>query len=172
MSDSEPDKDEEPGFRVVDRRRFDAEGEERSTTSSEEGSVAAGGASAGAPTEVPGAAPAESPEAPPPQFGEAQGAPRDVPPAGEAVAPTFSSLVLSLSTQALLCLGEIAETADADPHIDLAAGRQLIDLLAILQQKTQGNLDASEAELLERILYDLRLRFVEISRQQAPTAHT
>jgi hypothetical protein len=72
---------------------------------------------------------------------------------------------LSLSTQALFTLGEIAESPDAEPQIDLLAGKQLIDLLGVLQEKTSGNLDAGESELMERILYDLRLRFVEIARR-------
>ncbi|MFP6665339.1 MAG: DUF1844 domain-containing protein [Deltaproteobacteria bacterium] len=197
MSDSESEKDEETSFRVVDRRRFDAEGAARETTSTEvfadttvgidgETPAAASDEAAAPPPTEPAAAsprepatppssPASAPasesraEAPPAQFGEAQGEPRDVPPGTESAVPTFSSLVLSLSTQALLCLGEIAEAENAPPHIDLVAGRHLIDLLGILQEKTQGNLDASESELFERILYDLRLRFVQISRQQTPS---
>ncbi|MEO2166519.1 MAG: DUF1844 domain-containing protein [bacterium] len=187
MSDSKSETDPDGSFRVVDRRRFDGEGAERSTTSTEvfterppapgeEASAAAPPTEAATaapesraeapPTEAATAAPESRAEAPPAQFGEAQGEPRDVPPGVGETVPTFSSLILSLSTQALLSLGEISEAAEAPPHIDLVAGRQLIDLLGILQGKTQGNLDASEAELLERILYDLRLRFVEISRQQ------
>ncbi len=199
MSDSKSETDPDGSFRVVDRRRFDGEGAERSTTSTEvfterppapgeEASAAAPpteaataapesraeappteAATAAPPTEAATAAPESRAEAPPAQFGEAQGEPRDVPPGVGETVPTFSSLILSLSTQALLSLGEISEAAEAPPHIDLVAGRQLIDLLGILQGKTQGNLDASEAELLERILYDLRLRFVEISRQQKPS---
>lgn len=174
MSDSKSETDSDGSFRVVDRRRFDGEGAERSTTSTKvfaERPPAPGEeASAEAPpTEAATVAPESRAEAPPAQFGEAQGEPRDVPPGVGETVPTFSSLILSLSTQALLSLGEIAEAADAPPHIDLVAGRQLIDLLGVLQGKTQGNLDASEAELLERILYDLRLRFVQISRQQTPS---
>jgi hypothetical protein len=190
MSDSKSETDSDGSFRVVDRRRFDGEGAERSTTSTKvfaerppapgeeasaeapptEAATAAPESRAEAPpTEAATVAPESRAEAPPAQFGEAQGEPRDVPPGVGETVPTFSSLILSLSTQALLSLGEIAEAADAPPHIDLVAGRQLIDLLGVLQGKTQGNLDASEAELLERILYDLRLRFVQISRQQTPS---
>jgi hypothetical protein len=54
--------------------------------------------------------------------------------------------------------------ATGKPARDLPAARSIIDLLAVLQRKTQGNLDAAEAALFDRILYDLRMRFVEISR--------
>jgi len=181
MSESGPEDEENGGFRVVDRRRFDADGSDRSEdgTSSE-----ADPAPAEASPEKP--APSAKAEVPPdsqppesgsiPPEGSASAAPAGDPagPAGapeEPPAPTFSSLILSLSTQALFSLGEIVESPDAEPRIDLMAGKQLIDLLGVLQEKTSGNLDPDESELMERILYDLRLRFVEIARRstgQAP----
>jgi hypothetical protein len=71
---------------------------------------------------------------------------------------------MSLSTQALMCLGEIPEVMGQPPQRDMAAARSVIDLLGVLERKTHGNLDAGEAALLERILYDLRMRFVELSK--------
>src|SRR5262249_39978179 len=78
--------------------------------------------------------------------------------------PSFGTLLISLSTQALMHLGEIPDLEGGQARRDLAAARHLIDLIAVLERKTQGNLDADEAALLERILYDLRMRFVAISR--------
>lgn len=78
----------------------------------------------------------------------------------------FSTFVLSLSTQALAHLGEIPDPIDNTTRVDLAAARQLIDILAMLQEKTAGNLDPSEAEFLEHALYDLRMRFVDQTQKR------
>ena len=77
---------------------------------------------------------------------------------------SFPSFVTSLFASALHHMGRIPDGEETSQALPLA--RQTIDLLGMLQEKTQGNLDAGEAELLERVLYDLRLRFVEISRRQ------
>jgi hypothetical protein len=62
-------------------------------------------------------------------------------------------------------LGEIAEPGQ--PQIpDLPAAKQMIDLLGILRDKTKGNLDAAEDQLLASMLYDLRMRYVEVSRHR------
>lgn len=74
----------------------------------------------------------------------------------------FSTFVVSLSTSALYSLGLAAnpETGQVEtPDLELA--RQAIDTLELLQEKTRGNLDAEEYKLLESLLYDLHLRFVE-----------
>ena len=74
---------------------------------------------------------------------------------------SFATLVLSLSTSALLHLGVPPEPGDAaPPEINLPLARQTIDILEILHEKTRGNLDESESHLLEQILHDLRMRFV------------
>lgn len=77
----------------------------------------------------------------------------------------FSTFVMGLSTQALMHLGEIP-----DPEIshgpDLAAAKQMIDLLGILRDKTTGNLEPAEEQLLSSMLYDLRMRYVEVSRRR------
>jgi hypothetical protein len=77
----------------------------------------------------------------------------------------FSTFVLSLSTSAFYHLGLVPDPesgASASPNLALA--RQTIDTLEILQEKTRGNLDADEAHLLESLLYELRMRFVDASR--------
>jgi hypothetical protein len=83
-----------------------------------------------------------------------------------ATAPeiTFASFVFSLSTQALVHLGEIPDPADGSTHVNLEGARQIIDILAILKEKTAGNLDPAENALLENALYDLRMRYVERAR--------
>jgi hypothetical protein len=77
----------------------------------------------------------------------------------------FTTFVMGLTTQALMHLGEIADPAHPQPP-DLAAAKQMIDLLGILRDKTKGNLDNAEEQLLANMLYDLRMRYVEVSRHR------
>jgi hypothetical protein len=84
----------------------------------------------------------------------------------EGALPTvdFSSLCLSLGTSALYHMGTVGdpETGAKAPAPNLPLARQTIDILEMLQRKTQGNLEAEEAQLLEGLLYQLRMRFVEV----------
>ena len=88
------------------------------------------------------------------------------PGASELPRADFSQLVLSLGTSTLYHLGLAGDPESGKPPAepDLALARQSIDILAMLEAKTQGNLDADEAKLLEGILYELRMRFVEIGK--------
>jgi hypothetical protein len=81
---------------------------------------------------------------------------------GEPV--TFSTFVLGLSTQALLHLGEIASPLDGKIEQDLPAAKHMIDILGILREKTRANLEPGEEHLLDSMLYDLRMRYVELVR--------
>ena len=87
--------------------------------------------------------------------------------ANDAKAPQldFTAFVLSLGSSALINLGLAPDpmTNQKQPA-DLALAQQSIDLLALLQEKTRGNLTADEAPLLENLLFDLRMRFVEAAR--------
>jgi hypothetical protein len=79
---------------------------------------------------------------------------------------TFASLVLSLSTSALLHLGmaprgEGDAPAESKREVNLPMARQVIDILEVLEIKTQGNLDKEEVAMLEQVLHDLHMRFVE-----------
>ena len=81
----------------------------------------------------------------------------------------FTTLVLSLSQTALVQLGDAPDpnTPEAKPERHLPLARQTIDLLGVLQEKTKGNLTGQEERLLDQVLYDLRLRFVEHSKEEA-----
>jgi hypothetical protein len=81
------------------------------------------------------------------------------------LARSLASFVFSLSTQALVHLGEVPDPIDGTAHTNLEAARQIIDILAILAEKTRGNLDEAESSLLESALYDLRMRFVDRARR-------
>jgi hypothetical protein len=76
---------------------------------------------------------------------------------------TFSTFVLSLSSSALIQLGEIPDPFTKKVEKNLTVAHQTIDLLGLLQQKTEGNLTDDEAKMLEAVLYDLRMRFLKAS---------
>ena len=141
MSEDQSETDKR-GFKVEDRRRFSETGEPR--------------------PEPPDSAQA----APPPQPGGAATA-APAPPEWEI---NFSTFVISLSTQALAHLGEIPHPLDNQTTVDLGGAKQLIDILGILKDKTKGNLDESEGALLNHVLYDLRLKYVERARAQREAA--
>ncbi|MBC7358603.1 MAG: DUF1844 domain-containing protein [Desulfacinum sp.] len=76
---------------------------------------------------------------------------------------TFSTFVFSLSSSALVHLGEVPDPVTNKVEKDLALAKQIIDTLAMLEEKTRGNLERDEQQLLQTVLYDLRLRFVKQS---------
>jgi len=78
----------------------------------------------------------------------------------------FSTFVISLSTQALMHLGEIANPLNGKVETDVPVAKQMIDILGMLRDKTRGNLNASEDRLMEDILYDLRMRYVEAVKKR------
>ena len=62
-------------------------------------------------------------------------------------------------------MGEMPPAPGQPPHMDLSAAQQMIEVLAMLQQKTKGNLDAGEAAMLENALFDLRMRYVDLAKK-------
>ncbi len=71
---------------------------------------------------------------------------------------SFSSFIVSLATSAMTNLGE-----GPGGQLDLGLAKQTIDLLALLQEKTAGNLDDEEKKLLEAVVYETRMRYLEKS---------
>jgi hypothetical protein len=78
----------------------------------------------------------------------------------------FSTLVLSLSHSALLHLGDAPDPITGKRATNLQLARQTIDLLALLQEKTRGNLTGAEERVIEQALFDLRLRYVEVAKSK------
>ena len=72
----------------------------------------------------------------------------------------FATFILSMGSSALVHLGEMP-APDGTSDRDLPLAKQTIDLLALLQEKTQGNLDEAEDNLLRSLLYDLRIKYVD-----------
>ncbi|MFZ5864036.1 MAG: DUF1844 domain-containing protein [Nitrospirota bacterium] len=75
----------------------------------------------------------------------------------------FSGLLLSLASTAMVYLGAPGPDGAAAP-VNLPRAQEMIDLLAVLEQKTAGNLSADESALLGNLLYTLRMRYVEAAR--------
>ena len=74
----------------------------------------------------------------------------------------FNTFVLSLSTSALMHLGKLP--GSEDETVNLAHAKQSIDCIALLEEKTRGNLTGEEERLISEVLYDLRLRFVAATK--------
>ena len=79
----------------------------------------------------------------------------------------FSTFVLSLASSAMVHLGEVAHPETGAPALNLPLARQTIDMLAMIEEKTRGNLSKDEATYLESILYDLRMRCVAACEKPA-----
>ena len=89
-------------------------------------------------------------------------------PSPEALAPiTFGAFVLSLSASAAIHLGLAAGPEGGEPSPpNLPLVKQTIDILEMLKVKTQGNLEAEETKLLDGLLFELRVRFIEVRDSQ------
>src|SRR5437763_16613642 len=77
---------------------------------------------------------------------------------------TFNAFVLSLASTAAIHFGDLPDPITgqtSEPNLEGAA--QMIEILGLLDQKTRGNLTAEERQVLEQVLYELRMRFVEAS---------
>lgn len=146
------------GFKVEDRRRFSSEGdlkpehhgEPETVEKTEEKPAAHRHEASGAETV---AAHESVPRREAVEGFEAEGG--DI---------TFASFIVGLSTEALAFLGEMPnpETGSADPNLE--AAQQIIDILGILREKTRGNLNRDEESLLDAVLFDLRMKYVEKAR--------
>jgi len=140
------DSDKKPGFTVTDRRTFSGDGEVRQAPVGPE-TTAAEKKDADAPVEAKADRRSEG--------SSAAQARRDLPPAD------FSTFLLSLGSSALIHLGEVDAPGEGGRKRDLPMAKHTIDLLDLLREKTRNNLSKEEDELLESLLYDLRLRYVE-----------
>jgi Domain of unknown function (DUF1844) len=141
---AEEEKQEGKGFTVQDRRRFSPETGEARETSEQSKEFTLSDASQGS--------------------NESQS---KTPPLEESLAEiNFSTFIISLSTQALMHLGEIPNPMSGKSETDVPVAKQMIDILGMLQEKTRGNLDAAEQRLMEDILFDLRMKYVEAVKKK------
>lgn len=144
MPAGKQDDGKQPSFKVSDRRSFVETGEPVTEAAGEASSQAKPDtttvAAADTPPEVSRAATDDSGPLPP---------------------VDFHTFVLSLGSSALLHLGELDRPDGADAQPDLRLAKHTIDIIGMLQEKTRGNLSPPEERLIESLLYDLRLRYVE-----------
>src|SRR5262245_1939273 len=85
---------------------------------------------------------------------------------------SFAAFVLSLAHTAAVHFGDVPDPSTGErATANLAAAQQMIDILSLLEEKTRGNLTAEERQLVEQILYELRMRYVEATTGiSAPSA--
>jgi hypothetical protein len=85
---------------------------------------------------------------------------------------SFAGFVISLATTAAVHFGDMPDPNTGERmEPDLVAAHQMIDLIALLQDKTKGNLTADEAKLVDDLLYELRMRFVQAQQGQSRIIH-
>jgi hypothetical protein len=146
------EKNESSGFKVVDRRAFSGDGERH-----EEEAPKTVKAESPAPVAEKSARPqvAES------HLVDASGHEIGGEPSG------FETLVSYLSTTTMFQLGLLAGPGGERIPPDMTNAQRTIDLLAVLQEKTRGNLNADESRLLDDVLYELRMTFLELQKRMA-----
>jgi hypothetical protein len=77
---------------------------------------------------------------------------------------SFTAFVISLASSAAIHFGDLPDPNTGErAELNLDGAAQMIDILALLEEKTRGNLTLEERQVLEQVLYELRLRFVEAS---------
>jgi hypothetical protein len=101
----------------------------------------------------------------------------DAPQTEHTSALSFAAFVLSLAHTTAVHLGDVPDPMSGQTSApNLPAAQQMIDILALLEEKTRGNLTAEERQLLEQLLYELRMRFVEVraggGASSAPSSET
>jgi hypothetical protein len=145
--------DEEGGFKVTDRRR-------RSDDDDLEPSA----------RQV-----AASPRVDAPRSGPAREAERPVPPpqptgssGSQPSERNLSGLFVMLASSAAMAMGDAPDPMTGEVHRDLAQAAELVDLLLLLRDKTEGNRTPEETQVLDEVVYDLQLRYVAATKRSAP----
>ena len=162
--------EEQPNFKVTDRRLFNADGSPRDLPPEEKPepqvSVAAEAAAAAKPAESQAqpetAATSEATEEPEEEFTEADLADARDP-------ASFVAFIMSIASNAASALGMMEHPVTHQREVDIELGKHWIDVLGMLQKKTAGNVTPQEKRMLEGLLADLRMQYVSLvnSPQQA-----
>jgi flagellar motor switch/type III secretory pathway protein FliN len=172
--------DEQPTFKVTDRRLFNADGSPRDLPPEERpepplepvetvtANAASATAAAGAQTQAATAAP------PPSEASSETGAEAEVEFTEEELADArdpagFLSFVMSIASNAASALGMMEHPVTHQREVDVELGKHWIDVLGMLQKKTAGNLSPKEQQMLEGLLADLRMQYVSLT-SAAPQA--
>lgn len=169
--------EEQPTFKVVDRRPFNPDGtprelspEEKEAQQQADSKAAAVEARIEAPApEKPGAAESRAPATEPAPTRRApreETQPADRDPLDDPA--SFISLVMSLASNAAASLGMMPHPVTGESGVDLKSAKHWIDVLGMLERKTAGNLDAQEEQMVEGLLADLRMQYVSFSDSPTP----
>ena len=157
MGNSEDNENEVSRLKVTDRRQFTSEGEARQEAESSEAET---------PREK--SSPQQTEEMKSPDIAEqdSQESEQDLQESEQDSQESinFSSFLLSIATTGMVHLGEIPEPTTGQAQENLEAARQMIDIVGILKEKTEGNLSSEESQLLENLLYELRMKFLSKSK--------
>ena len=182
--------EEQPTFKVTDRRLFNADGTPRDIEREEETAPtpevnAASAASSSTEEVAPAPAPVETDPTPPNESSTAASStdaqPQAAPPSEEpredeyeigdlpgADDPaSFINFLMSIASNAAAALGMMEHPATGERSVDLQLGKHWIDVLGMMEQKTRGNHHPQEAQILEGLLADLRMQFVSLNRAAA-----
>ncbi|HKV33316.1 MAG TPA: DUF1844 domain-containing protein [Pyrinomonadaceae bacterium] len=167
--------DDQPNFKVTDRRLFNADGsprdlppEEKPEPKPEPVAAPVETAASGAPFET---ASAET-ETPPPSVEVTEELEDDFTPEelAEARDPAgFISFTMSIASNAASALGMMEHPVTHQREVDVELGKHWIDILGMLQKKTDGNLTPKEKQMLDGLLSDLRMQYVSLMNS-APRA--
>lgn len=84
---------------------------------------------------------------------------------------SFVGFIVSLAHTAYVHFGDVADPASGSAAQNFAGAQQIIDILALLEEKTRGNLTPEERQVLDQALYELRLRFVQVSQDVPRIIH-
>lgn len=142
----------ESKIQIVDKRRFDQQGQERSAEDNDQRQTQAAASSASG---------QNTPEATPSgAFTMSENTPEEEPVA-------FTSFIMSLATQVLVQLGEMPPPQGMEIPLDLEAARQTIDIMTMLQRRTKGNLSQEESRFMEEVLHSLRISFINAKKRSA-----
>ena len=91
----------------------------------------------------------------------------------ESSAISFAAFVLSLAHTAAVHFGDVDDPVTGErSEPNLLAAQQMIEILSLLDEKTRGNLTAEERQILEQVLYELRVRHLEVSRSAPSTSES
>ena len=130
------EKKKDSGFVVKDKRLFDESGKERPQEEAQSSTAA------------------EKPEV-------KESSPTKPKQESDYPAVNFTNFVLSLSTSALFHFGDFPDPEGGKTEKNLPAAKQTIDILDMLNEKTKGNLDENEKNLIQGALYELKMRYVK-----------
>ena len=159
------DNHEEVSFKVADRRKFNPDGSLKEGVTLEPAKKEEKPAEPKAPAAVNPAPPkmeAKEPSPEPVQEDEFEGDEEDFPDADDPT--SFVHFLSTLATNAAAALGAVPHPATGQRSLDLETGKYWLDVLGMLRDKTKGNLSPQETRLLEGLLGDLRMQYVQLVR--------